>query len=141
MIPLTCVTVEKFFQEANWQGFKLIHDNKIPTTEKALTEEITPIAHFGLTVENFFSLHNWQGIFKTYQHQTDTVEEEELLLVTKQPSYPLTMSVGEFFQRIAWQGQNHEIHKKANIASMPKMSNVVNLKPQALNVNDLSDLL
>ncbi|BAQ60532.1 hypothetical protein GM3708_938 [Geminocystis sp. NIES-3708] len=141
MIPLTCVTVEKFFQEANWQGFKLIHDNKTPSTEKILTEETTPIAHFGLTVESFFSLHNWQGIFKTYQHQTETVEKEEELLVTKQPSYPLTMSVGEFFQRMAWQGQNYKMYKKTNIASMPKMSDVINLKPQVLNVKDLSDLL
>jgi hypothetical protein len=137
MMPSTCVTVASFFQEANWQGLKIIDDDKNYLTDGVVIEEVSFNPHFGLTVENFFALQNWQGIFKT----PETVRMQNEELSTIQPIYALTMSVGEFFQRMVWQGQNQGITKKANIASMPKMSNVVNLMPQSLNVKDLSDLL
>lgn len=133
MMLSTCVTVESFFQKANWQGLKIIHDDK-----NVIVKEVTKNIHFDLKVENFFALHNWQGI-KTYA--TVGVENEELSSTTIQPIYTLTMSIEEFFQRMVWQGQNKRITKKANIASMPKMSNVINFTPQSLNVKDLSDLL
>ncbi len=132
MMPLTSVTVESFFRKANWQGLKIIHDDANALTEAVVVEEATSNLHFGLTVEKFFALHNWQGIVKTHQ---------ELLPPTQQSTYTLTMPVGEFFRRILWQGQNQGTTKKANIASMPKMSSVVNITPQSLNVKDLSDLL
>lgn len=137
MIPSTCATVAGFFREANWQGLKIIDDDKNSLTDVIAIEESSLNAHFSLTVENFFALQNWQGIFKT----PETVRMQNEELSTNQPIYALTMSVGEFFQRMVWQGQNQHITKKANIASMPKMSNVVNLTPQSLNVKDLSDLL
>lgn len=135
MMPSTCVTVESFFQAANWQGLKIIHDDK-----NVIVKEVIKNLHFGLTVENFFSLHNWQGILKT--DEGVTVNHEELSSEINHPTYPLTMSVGEFFQRMVWLGQNQGINtkKKANIASMPKMSDVVTFTPQSLNVKDLSDL-
>jgi hypothetical protein len=133
MMVSTCATVEFFFQAANWQGLKIIHDDK-----DVIVKEVTKNLHFGLTVESFFSLHNWQGILKT--HQGVTVNHEELSSEINQPSYPLTMSVGEFFQRMVWQGQNKYESKKVNIASMTKMSDVVTFTPQSLNVKDLSDL-
>lgn len=139
MMSSTCVTVASFFEKANWQGLNIIDDDKNYLTDAIAIEESSLNAHFGLTVENFFALQNWQGIFKT--PETVRMQNEELSSTMIQPIYALTMSVGEFFQRMVWQGQNQRITKKANIASMPKMSNVVNLTPQSLNVKDLSDLL
>lgn len=139
MMPSTCVTVAGFFREANWEGLNIIYDDKNSLTDCIVIEEVSLNTHFGLTVENFFALHNWQGIFKTPENVR--MQNGELSSTTIQPIYALTMSVGEFFQRMVWQGQNQGITKKANIASMPKMSNVVNLTPQSLNVKDLSDLL
>jgi hypothetical protein len=137
MMPSNCVTVAGFFREANWQGLKIIDDDKNCLNDGVVIEELSLNPYFGLTVENFFALQNWQGIFKT----PETVRMQNEELSTNQPIYALTMSVGEFFQRMVWQGQNQRITKKANIASMPKMPNVANLMPQSLNVKDLSDLL
>ncbi|NCO75430.1 MAG: hypothetical protein GW795_03585 [Cyanobacteria bacterium] len=133
MIPSTCVTVENFFQKANWQGLKII-----PDMDEVIVEKVVRNIHLGLTVEDFFGLHNWQGIFRNYQGVTK--ENQELSGEINQPTYGLTMTVGEFFQRMVWHGQNQGINKKVHIASMPQMSDVTNIKSQSLNVNDLADL-
>lgn len=140
MIVSTCLSVESFFQKANWQGFKLVNDSEKVLTKEVVVvpQELNPSIHLALTVESFFSLHNWQGILKT--NEVLLGDDRELLSQTTQPIYSLTMSVSDFFQGITWEGRNQHITKTANIASSPKISNVVNITPKSLNINDLSDL-
>lgn len=133
MIPSTNLTVEEFFQQANWQGLKIVSMTGGIVEVVTEAEEIN--LDLSLTVEKFFSLHNWQGIIKT--NTVANISEVEV-----QPNYALTMSVREFFQRMPWQGQKFGYAKKTNIASFPKLNSSENTTSNSqLNVNDLSDLL
>jgi hypothetical protein len=143
MILSQIITVEDFFQQANWQGLKLINIPTIPEKsdfQEEIVEE-TLIPTFDLTVEEFLAAHNWQGVVKTRIAQFSTSSDSSSPLSVVLPNYSLTMSVGEFFQRMSWAGQIYS--KKNSIASLPQVSpsNTLNSTVEPLNVNDLSDLL
>lgn len=143
MILSKTITVEDFFQRANWQGLKLITVPTFPEElgfqEEVVEDTFTPT--FDLTVQEFFAAHNWQGVVKTKIVQFSISSDSSSSVSVVQPNYFLTMSVGEFFQRIPWTGQL--TYKKASIASLPQVSpsNTFNSTVEPLNVNDLSDLL
>ncbi|BAQ64328.1 hypothetical protein [Geminocystis sp. NIES-3709] len=137
MIPSTNISVEDFFQQANWQGLRLVAIEKESLSDTIEIED-NFYPTFNLTVQDFFASHNWQGVVKTKK----TRASEELY----QPmsvNYSLTMTVGEFFQRISWQGQGRITQKKTSIASLPSISSSETFDSTAktFNVNDLSDLL
>lgn len=143
MILSKTITVENFFQRANWQGLKLI---TIPEPEESGFQEervvedtFTPT--FDLTVQDFFAAHNWQGIVKTKIVPFSPSSDSSASVSVVEPLYSFTMSVGDFFQRVPWKGQIK--YKKASIASLPQVSpsNTFNSTVEPLNVNDLSDLL
>lgn len=138
MIFSQTLTVENFFQGANWQGLKLINipeESGFP--EEVVVDNFTPT--FDLTVQEFFASHNWQGGVKTKVVQFATSADSSVSVI--QPHYSLTMSVGEFFQRMPITRQTK--YKKGSIASLPQVSpsNTFNSTVESLNVNDLSDLL
>ena len=140
MILSQTITVEDFFQRANWQGLKLV---TIPE-ESGFQEEVvedTFIATFDLTVEDFFKQANWLGVVKTKIVQFSPSPDSSVSVSVVQPNYSLTMSVEEFFQRMPITGQIK--YKKNSIASLPQVSpsNTFSSTVEPLNVNDLSDLL
>jgi hypothetical protein len=141
MILSKTISVADFFQQANWQGLRLI---SIPTfseesgfQEEVVEDTFTPT--FDLTVKDFFQQANWQGIVKTKIVLFPTSSDSSISVF--QPSYSLTISVGKFFQRMPWTGQL--TYKKNSIASLPQVSpsNTFSSTVESLNVNDLSDLL
>ncbi|WP_017295541.1 hypothetical protein [Geminocystis herdmanii] len=140
MILSQTITVEDFFQRANWQGLKLV---TIPEEsrfqEEVVEDTFTPT--FDLTVQDFFQQANWQGVVKTKFVQFSTSSDSSSSVSVVPPNYSLTMSVGEFFQRMPWTGQIN--YKKGSIASLPQVSpsNTFSSTVEPLNVNDLSDLL
>lgn len=134
------LSVENFFQRANWQGLKLVSfpeesDSSAPV--EIVEDVFNP--RFNLTVQDFFACHNWYGIVKT---KTVRVASEEAVMPTVlETPYVLTLSVEKFFQRMPWTGQ--VTYKKNSIASLPKVSpsKTFETTVKPLNVNDLSDLL
>lgn len=138
MILSQSLSVENFFQQANWQGLKLVTLPEESISETQIEVDVfTP--RFNLTVQDFFASHNWQGIVKTKTVRVNT--SGELIPTVVEPHYSLTLSVEKFFHNIPWSGQ--VTYKKASIASLPQVSpsNAFNSTAKTLNVNDLSDLL
>ena len=137
MMSFANQTVQDFFQEANWQGLKLIQNDQETNTISSNLREISVDCHLGLTVEEYFSLNNWHGIAtkEIYHEQNSQVSESE-------PVFSLTISVAEFFQRMVWQKQTKQVLNK--IATPPS-----NATPKAssskankqFNFQDLSDLM
>lgn len=140
MILSQSLSVENFFQQANWQGLKLVTlpEESISETQIEVVEDVFN-PRFNLTVQDFFASHNWQGIVKTKTVRVAT--SEEIIPTTIEPHYSLTLSVEKFFHKMPWTGQVS--YKKASIASLPQVSpsNNFNSTAKPLNVNDLSDLL
>lgn len=140
MILSKTISVANFFQGANWQGLKLVTIPEESSFQEEVVEDtFTPT--FDLTVQEFFASHNWQGVVKTKVVQFATSPDSSVSVSVVQPHYSLTMSVGEFFQRMPITGQTK--YKKGSIASLPQVSpsNSFNSTAEPLNVNDLSDLL
>ncbi|MGI0482944.1 hypothetical protein ACN4EE_19440 [Geminocystis sp. CENA526] len=140
MIPSQTFSVEQFFQQANWQGLKLVslpEESPSDTQVQVVEDVFTP--RFNLTVQDFFASHNWQGIVKTKTVRVDT--SDDLIPTSVEPHYSLTLSVEQFFHKMPWSGQL--TYKKASIASLPQVSpsNTFASAVKPLNVNDLSDLL
>lgn len=120
----TCVSVEEFFIDANWEGLKteIIEET---SQDKPLETKLT----LTLSVQDFFALNNWQGLNQFNQ----TFETSEL--ENNSFSGYLTMTVSEFFLRMAWEG-------KPNIAHMPEKAMPQNFSSDyhELKLTDLSNL-
>lgn len=139
MMLLANQTVQDFFQEANWQGIKLIPNDLEVTDFSDTFEEISVDSHFGLTVEEYFSRHNWQGVVR---RKISPAQKSQISY--SQPVFSLAISVEKFFQQMVWQKQ---VQKEVKIATSPTSSTHVKekeppaKKKQKFNVQDLSDLL
>jgi hypothetical protein len=128
-------TVQDFFQEANWQGLKIISNDSELTNLSDTFEEISVDCHFGLTVEEYFSFHNWQGIVRRKISSAPISQ-----ISYSQPVFSLAISVEKFFQQMVWQKQ---LQKEVKIATPPslKPKESPSQKTTKFNVQDLSDLL
>jgi len=139
MIPSGTISVADFFQQANWEGLRLVTfeaddmDNSMELVEVAATF----IPPFNLKVQDFFASHNWHGIRKTKTVRSNLSSSEAE--VNNAPNYCLSMSVEEFFQRMTWKGK--KAMKKSVIASVPPSVESGQSPSKSWNVNDLSDLL
>ncbi len=56
----TCLTVEDFFSQANWQGLNLTPTTIQQTTTTISVDQVEK-PHMGLSVTNFFARNNWRG--------------------------------------------------------------------------------
>ncbi|MBR8827938.1 MAG: hypothetical protein DSM107014_08550 [Gomphosphaeria aponina SAG 52.96 = DSM 107014] len=80
-IVSTCLNVEQFFNQYNWEGDELEEE-----------VEVKEISWECLTVADFFNSHNWEG-------RLIVTKEEQ-----KSDFMSLTMPVKEFLQFIVWEG-------------------------------------
>lgn len=133
----TCLTVEEFFVQANWEGKKKQTFPLPISQEETITanENREPL-RLNLSVAEFFALNNWQGLKQVVTKLPRQVVVTEQLGIMP----PLTATVSQFFQRMVWQGQ-----KQVKIAAQPEIKQpeepvIPNTSSQTLNVQDLSDL-
>ncbi len=138
----TCLTVEEFFIQANWEGKKkeTLPLPIISQEETMMAIENREPLSMSLSVGEFFALNNWRGL-KEVVSSNSTLQPE--VVVTEQLGImpPLSATVSQFFQRIVWQGQ-----KQVKIAAQPEIQKpqekitIKDSSPQSLNIQDLSDL-
>lgn len=109
-------TVKQFFAQGNWEGKKLVRQEKTVEAEKPL---------LSWSVAEFFHHYNWQG--KPKELDTNTPETKVLIAQTVQ----------DFFAYLSWEGKAQVAPNPQPITTRLESSETSNSQ---MNLEDLSDL-
>jgi hypothetical protein len=124
------LSVQNFFGNSNWEGRWLAAEGDLFDSDSAVDVPDEPTSLLCLSLKDFIDRSNWEGKPLVKQTRNRTRQARKVI--------SLTLSVSEFFQLNAWEGQPGTVP-----LSTPKSIPAANPNPSRdrhIQVQNLSNL-
>jgi hypothetical protein len=124
------LSVQDFFGNSNWEGRWLAAEGDLFDSDSAVDVPDEPTSLLCLNLKDFIDRSNWEG--KPHVRPTRNRTQQARKVIS------LTLSVGEFFQLSAWEGQQGTV--PLSTSKPIPAANPISSRDRHIQVQNLSNL-